>query len=179
MKNIQNQETLDSYMNEIFNILNSDNELEFGVIKPSIKNMIFTLYNQILKEILVAKIKQGITVIFQDIFKKNLYEINISVLKTELACFAYLFVNSKYLDDYNKEILIHYFNMLKYLLEIDSLRCEWLVQNSNDGRTILANQKIVDIENLYDATLQEFNQISELDNNNCDINIKGLKLNEK
>ena len=133
MENMQNQEILNKYMDEIFSILNSDNELNFVCATPSIKNMVFTLYENILKQKKVSKINKFISTIFQENFRKQLYETNTSILECEISSFRYLVINFQFLDDFDKEILNHYFNILKYMLQIDFLRNEWLLQNSNEG----------------------------------------------
>ena len=177
MDNIQNQEIIDKYMNEIFNILNSDNELDFVVITPSLKNMIFTLYQTILKEKRASKFNRFIATLFQENFRIELYKTNIGILETELSSYRFLIVNFHYLNDFNKELLNHYFTILKYMLEIDFLRNEWLSQNSNDGRTIFNNYKITEMSEYYTKASIEYEKIAELKDNKD--KTKGLNLNAK
>lgn len=177
MENIQNQENLDNFINEIFNVLESNNESNFVVVTPSIKNMIFTLYKYILKEKRTSKINTLIASLFQENFKMQLYKTNTSILEIEVSSFRYSIVNFQYLENYEKEILKHYFNILKSMLEIDFLRNEWVTQNSNPGRSIFSNYKIVEIQNLYKFASLEYEKIAEIIEVETNT-IKGLKPNE-
>ena len=119
MDNIQNQEIIDKYMNEIFNILNIDNELDFVVTTPSLKNMIFTLYQTILKEKRASKINKFIATLFQENFRIELYKTNINILETELSSYRFLIVNFHYLNEFNKEQIPIYSTVQKHTNRIN------------------------------------------------------------
>lgn len=177
MDNIKNQKILDECIDDIFTLLKTDDEAQFITAIPSIENLLSTEHEVILKEIHNNKKTKLFASLSGNYLTKKLLTTDFKLLKAELNTLNFLIAKTYYLYNFNeKELLYSYFAILKNLLAADFVRYEWLSQNSNEGRTILSNYKLIEIQAYFDQIYIELEKIANLEN--TENTVKGLKLNE-
>lgn len=82
--------------------------------------------------------------------KENVFKFNLSILKVEskfLSLFKRIFL---IFDDLELEEQNNYMEMYNIIIEIDALREEFLNCNLNEGRTLLNEIQLEDIDNKID-----------------------------